>query len=627
MRWIILGMLAFWGTLTAFAYFVVAPDTGARENLVRAYADVADRGSAADLPGIDQLPEILGAPRGELLATFDSMSSADRAAAVERFRGALGAGTFEAIPTLVWSTDDNPARDAQCHLFRVWHLETYGEPIDILTDPSNRDITKTVVQCVAGAGPDLIESYGPEQLQQLVAAGVAKDVTNAANARDFGVDRVFPTAVPSMAKPDDSGELRQYAFPCNIGYTVLFYHRDLFAEAGLPEPRGPWSIAEMLDAARVLSQNPDSPGRRRVGIMNLGAWDMALAAGASFFNEDGTASFYNSPESIEAFRAFQDMMYVERVMPTPAEAASMAASGGANMNMSAEAASASSLFAAKVTAMYVGGRWEYVGTASRNRQRALIPAAERRIAEIARGTEEGDAERFPGEADVLRAAIESMGTDNIDLLQPMPQDQIDALRAILTDADRERLIDVGVTHIPTMTGTPWYAANARVAMVNRASPLAEYGERFLEFLASAAYNEQINETFDSICGVVEYCTDDDGISGPPNPLPGLEAFDSPIFVDAALLYANPDQVSPFIGRSRQGVLAGEVMEWLQSRLVSPAEAAKMVEDRLNKQISANIEGDDQLREKWESIVGVEYRPGVNLREQVEAAGAASGGAS
>ncbi|MEM8834892.1 MAG: extracellular solute-binding protein [Planctomycetota bacterium] len=626
MRWIILGMLAFWGALTAFAYLVVAPDTSAREDLVRAYADVADRGGVTNIPGIEQLPQIIGVEPGELLATFDTMNGTDRAAAVERFSSSIGPGVLESIPTLVWSTDDNPARDAQCHLFRVWHLETYGEPIDIVTDPSNRDITKTVVQCVAGAGPDLIESYGPEQLQQLVAAGVAKDVTEAANARNFGVDRVFPTAVPSMAI-DRSGQVRQYAFPCNIGYTVLFYHRDLFQEAGLPEPTGPWSVAEMLEAARVLSQNPDSPGRRRVGIMNLGAWDMALAAGASFFNEDGTASLYNSPEAIEAFRAFQDMMYVERVMPTPAEAASMAASGGANMNMGAEAASASALFASKVTAMYVGGRWEYVATASRNRERALVPAARRRIAEIARGTEEGDAERFPGEAEVLQAAIESMGNDNSDLLRPMPRNQIEALRAILTDADRDRLIDIGVTHIPTMTGTPWYAANARVAMVNRASPRAEYGERFLEFLASAAYNEQINETFDSICGVVEYCIDEDGISGPPDPLPGLEAFDSQIFVDAALLYANPDQVSPFIGRARQGVLAGEVMEWLQSRLVSPAEAAKMVEDRLNKQISANLEGDDQLRATWESIVGVEFRPGVNLREQVEAAQARVGGAS
>jgi ABC-type glycerol-3-phosphate transport system substrate-binding protein len=270
------------------------------------------------------------------------------------------------------------------------------------------------------------------------------------------------------------------------------------------------------------------------------------------------------------------------------------------MNAGAEAASASSLFAAKVAAMYVGGRWEYVALARRNRDRVILPAIAEAIADNA--TSNTDRELL----------IEARQTIGRDVLLPMSDDAYAAMqRAVDTYADeqeREQLVQLGVAHVPSVIGAPTYNAGARVAIINRSSENIDLAVRFLRFLGSEPYNEQINQTYDSICGVVEFTTDADGISGPPRALPGLEQMDSPVFVDAMNDWARSEQISPFITRTRLGELVSPVLEDLQNNALGPAEAARLIERRVNDQIAANLRRDAQLRERWEAIVGKAFDP-------------------
>ncbi len=616
MRWIILGLVVAWSLLTAVAYTFVLPESRERTSLALAYFDAAAEAQRTGVQLPDEVQRVLSAfesgagmelPAGGL-AGIAGLAPAAREPYVNRFTRFVREQALvdlDAAPTLVWSTDDNPARRSQLRLFRAWHLINYGEPVDILSDPSNRDITKTVVQCVAGAGPDLIEGYGPDQLRPFVRAGVAMDITDAAIEGGFSTDTVFQSIISSL-----SYEGRQYAYPCNVGYTVLFYHRDLFEAAGVPEPSGPWTLDEARAKGLALIAHAAEQNTLRQGLMNLGAWDMALGSGGRFFNDDGTACVYNSPETIAGFQALLDLTYNEatKIMPSPEEAASMSTSGGAAMNASQESASASSLFAAKVSAMYVGGRWEYAQLAARNRDRVIEPAVERAIAALA----ESDPRRA-----LLQAAMDSL---NEDVLIPLSEDQHQAVVGVLTDEDRAAMINLGVTHVPTVTGTPRYTVGARFAIANRASPNREYAVRFLRFLSSEAYNEQINQTFDSICGVPRFCRDEDGISGPPRALPGLEAMDSQVFVDAVEIYGHPDQLSPYIDRGRLGALAGPIIERLTNGDLTAEEAAAQVEERLDVQMRANITRSEKLRAMWEEQTGLTFDPDTPLREQIEDAG-------
>lgn len=612
MRWIILGIVGVLAVLTVFAYAFILPEQRAREDLMLAYFDAAkaiEEGAEAPQELVDLLENwskdsVLPGPSITEMAAIADLPPAERREHLDNFQSYLELNNFDldAVPTLVWSTDDNPARRSQLRLFRAWHLLNYAEPCDIISDPSNRDITKTVVQCVAGAGPDLIEGYGPAQLKPFVQAGVASDITDEAREGGFATDTVFDCTVASIAF-----EGRQYAYPCNVGYTVLFYHKDLFAEAGIAEPSGPWSIDDAVVVGKALIRHAREQGTPRQGLMNLGAWDMALGAGGRFFNDDATACIYNSPETVAGFQALLDTTYDPemKISPSPEEAASMSSSGGAAMNATKESASASSLFAAKVAAMYVGGRWEYAQLAARNRDRVINPAMQRAI------------EAGHPKSPLLERAMARLDED---VLLPLSDEEYGAMASVLTDEDRASMITLGVTHVPTVTGTPRYSANARFAMVNRASPHREHAVRFLRFLASADYNEQINQTFDSICGRPKYCRDEDGISGPPRALPGLEAMDSQVFVDAVELYGHPDELSPYIGRGRLGDLAGQVVEQITNNDLTAEEAAALIEKRIDVQMRANMKLDDTLRERWEQTTGLDFDPDVPLREQLERAG-------
>jgi ABC-type glycerol-3-phosphate transport system substrate-binding protein len=606
MRWIIVGLVGLLIALTFYGQLVIVPEQNVDRGMIRAFWQMTDHPKVAPL--IADYREHYRATYGEgwpdvtpLLAAREALDTAtgderDRLRGLvadleieeERFRSWYNATQpqrLDEIPRLVWATDANPARAQQCQLFREWHLENYGEPIDIVTDPASRGktlTTKVIIQCIAGAGPDIIESYGPAQLLQFVQSGIALDITDVARERGFGLDRIFPAVHSSLAYDG-----RQYGFTCNVGYVVLLYHRDLFREASVPEPTEPWTIDEFIEVCRQLSDF--SSGRRRYGVLGLHPWPMSLAYGGEFYAHDGAVSYYNSPETVQAFRDFQDMIYTHKIMPSPAESASMAAQGGfgeGNIR----------LFVRKAAAITTGGRWDYATLAQYNRDRVITPAIDRTIDD-------------PATDETTRESLRRIkSTLQLDVLQALTDEDDALMRSVLTDDDRAKLLDIGVAHFPSPTGRPVYEAGGRVSLVNRASPYAEYAMRFIEFLASEAYNEQINQTFDSICGMPEYCTDEDGISGPPKALPGLEGLDSPVFYEAMQYYAAPRALSPFIGDQRMGELVSKVMDQLQNGAIGPAEAARLSEDRINRQIRENLRRDADLRARWEGLTGLTFDP-------------------
>jgi len=237
-------------------------------------------------------------------------------------------------------------------------------------------------------------------------------------------------------------------------------------------------------------------------------------------------------------------------------------------------------------------------------------AIDRRLAALAKRNDAASRH----EAELLRTVRTRVSETPLNVLT---DEQYDAMTSVLTDADRARMLDIGVTNVPTITGVPFYKANARIAVVNSASRHREFAVHFLEFLSSRAYNEQINGSFDSICGMPEYCFGPNGISGPPRPLPGLEAFDSPVFAEAVAKYAHPDRVSPFIGQARLGDLVTPYMTRIQSDSISAAEAARDIQRVINRQIAANLEREPKLRADWERMTGKTFDPSRDLRDILE----------
>ncbi|MEM1423261.1 MAG: extracellular solute-binding protein, partial [Planctomycetota bacterium] len=288
MRALLLTLFGLLCALTVVAHTLVLPEERDGGAVTESYFSVGDD---IDDPRVRALMDAFRAhAQAERLPAFDRFAdllTLDDEALSRRYR-ALFATYFEEqtgapitdTVRLVWSTDANPAREVQMTLFRAWHLREYGEPVDITTDPSNRELTKSIVQSVAGAGPDLIEYIGASELRDLVDAGIALDITEYAESEGFGVATVFEAARSGIAHVDDAGQTRQYGYPCNVGYTVLLYHKDQFEAAGVEAPTRGWTIDEMRRAGEAIMAVEGMVGNPRFPFMNLGAGDAALGAGA-----------------------------------------------------------------------------------------------------------------------------------------------------------------------------------------------------------------------------------------------------------------------------------------------------------------------------------------------------------
>lgn len=122
-----------------------------------------------------------------------------------------------------------------------------------------------------------------------------------------------------------------------IETSILFYQRDLFVRAGLPEPptdpQNAWTWDEFVAVATRLTEDvngkhPDEPGFDPQQIATYGfAFDKSVngwgfypflfSNGAQISNADGTRLLLDSPEAIDAVQKLADLIWVHHVTPTP----------------------------------------------------------------------------------------------------------------------------------------------------------------------------------------------------------------------------------------------------------------------------------------------------------------------
>ena len=245
--------------------------------------------------------------------------------------------------SLVWVSDDNPLRAQQADLFNRSHPR-----YDLHIDPSNSDLQKVIVQCIAGVGPDLFDCFDGYQLTAYVRSGVALDVTDDLRAAGVNVSNSTFPGVRGTATLDG----RVYGVPTNIAVDAVWFHKELFDAARLPYPTGPMKWNEMISLAQRLTVR-DAQGRiSRFGLL-LPWWNYGhvfAGFGAHVFTPDGRRCIVDRPEAVRAVQLMYDLVYRYHVSPSLADEAGMAGQGGFGSSDSA-------VFGARRAAMAIGGRW------------------------------------------------------------------------------------------------------------------------------------------------------------------------------------------------------------------------------------------------------------------------------
>jgi multiple sugar transport system substrate-binding protein len=246
-------------------------------------------------------------------------------------------------------------------MVRTFEAENPGIQVEALYIPDSEYIDRVSAMIAAGTPPDvgyLLDTYAP----QWASEGKVMDLTDVV-----------------QADPELSSRLPETYYPIGPGRTIgtstateimlLFYNKDVFDAAGVSYPparaEDVWTWEEFLDAARRLTvdrkgRHPGEAGFDADAIQIFGvsfaksAWysypPFIYSNGGEIVNDDGTRLTIDSPEAVEAIQRLADLMWVEHVMPTPAQAEQLPPSDA--------------MFQTGQLAMDIRGQWKLLDYAS-----------------------------------------------------------------------------------------------------------------------------------------------------------------------------------------------------------------------------------------------------------------------
>lgn len=134
--------------------------------------------------------------------------------------------------------------------------------------------------------------------------------------------------VPDLQEPWRRGGA-QYGVPFSTGPLIMYFNKDLYAEAGVRSPaellaEGEWTWEAFRKISQELTEATGHPGYV-VNDFDFQNWTRLLplmnAYDASPWNEDATRCTADSPEMREALGVFNGMVFEDRTSPVPGQQA------------------------------------------------------------------------------------------------------------------------------------------------------------------------------------------------------------------------------------------------------------------------------------------------------------------
>ncbi|MDQ3991510.1 MAG: sugar ABC transporter substrate-binding protein [Actinomycetota bacterium] len=182
-------------------------------------------------------------------------------------------------------------------------------------------IARLSTSFAGGSPPDLFlvnyRFYG-----QFAARGVLEPLGGRLReSAAFEEDDFYPQAMEAFRW---GGE--QMCIPQNVSSLVVYYNRDLFRAADVPEPAEGWTWDDMVEAATALTVDEDGDGLAEQHGLGVEASIIRVAPfvwsnGGDVVNDEArpTGFALDSPAAQEALQAFFDLRTVHQVVPTEEE--------------------------------------------------------------------------------------------------------------------------------------------------------------------------------------------------------------------------------------------------------------------------------------------------------------------
>lgn len=221
--------------------------------------------------------------------------------------------------SIVAGTDEMSAWQSIVDAFNQSHPKTEIK-LERLPGGWNEYIQKMTAQIAAGNPPD-IGRVGAAYMPMFSSKGQLEDL--APYTGDLKMEDYYSSAFDQY-KQDG----KMYGVPAGIYTMAMYYNKDMFEKAGIPEPPTDWDKAwtfdDLKNAASKLSSGKGASKQYGVYV-NLNperATQYLWTNGGDLFNEDKSKSMINSPESKGALTYLQGLIK-DGYSPTPAETQTM----------------------------------------------------------------------------------------------------------------------------------------------------------------------------------------------------------------------------------------------------------------------------------------------------------------
>lgn len=192
-----------------------------------------------------------------------------------------------------------------------------------LIEASDRDdlLARLSTSFAGGRPPDLFllnyRFYG-----QFASRDVLEPVQDRLNESEvFAPEDFYPQALEAFERDDEL-----VCLPQNISSLVVYYNRDLFRRARIPEPKPGWTWNQMVEKAIRLTRDRDGDGNIDVYGLGVEPEIIRLApfvwsnGGELVDNEqDPTRFTLDTPQAQEAMQAFFDLRDKHLVIPSDQE--------------------------------------------------------------------------------------------------------------------------------------------------------------------------------------------------------------------------------------------------------------------------------------------------------------------